>query len=267
MIYFKEGLTYSDDNISSFLDFHLQSLAREVKCYIKDTNDFLKKLRSLPNLPDDIILCTGNGVGLYPNIPRDKGLPALHKRLDLRQEKDVTTSTLIELADVVLKNNIFTFMEKTLKQNRGATIGTKFAPPYSILFMGELEKKILSKIELKPYLWWRYIDDIFFLWEHGEEKLKKFIEYLNEKHPTIKFTAEWSQTLIDFLDVSVSFIGGKITTDLYVKATDSHKYLHSSSCHPYHGKKGIPYSQALRLNRICSILFLLIEDVMILKSG
>ena len=87
-------------------------------------------------------------------------------------------------------------MEKTLKQ-KGTAIGTKFAPPYSILFMAELEEEILlSEIELKPYLWWRYIDDIFFLWEHGEEKLKKFIEYLNEKHPTIKFTAEWSQTSI-----------------------------------------------------------------------
>ena len=74
------------------------------------------------------------------------------------------------------------------------------------------------------------------------------------KHPTIKFTAEWSQTSINFLDVTVSLIGGKITTDLYVKATDSHQYLHSSSCHPYHCKKGIPYSQAFRLNRICSDL-------------
>ena len=118
--------------------------------------------------------------------------------------------------------------------------------------MAELQEEILSEMELKPYLWWRYIDDIFFLWEHGEEKLKKFIEYLNEKHLTIKFTAEWSQTSINFLDVSVSFTDGKITTDLYAKATDSHQYLHSSSCHPYHCKKGIPYSQALRLSRICS---------------
>ena len=243
---------YYTENISSFLDFHLQPLAREVKSYIKDTNDFLKKLRSLPNLPDDIILCTADVVGLYPNIPHEEGLSALRKRLDLRQEKDVTTSTLVELAEVVIKNNIFTFKEKTLKQKRGTAIGTKFAPPYSILFMAELEEEILSEIELKPYLWWRYIDDIFFLWEHGEEKLKGFIEYLNEKHPTIKFTAEWSKTSINFLDVTVSLVGGNITTDLYVKPTDSHQYLHSSSCHPYHCKKGIPYSQALRLNRICS---------------
>ena len=59
---------YFTENIYSFLDFHLQPLAREVKSYIKDTNDFLKKLRSLPNLPYDIILCTVDVVGLYPNI-------------------------------------------------------------------------------------------------------------------------------------------------------------------------------------------------------
>ena len=34
------------ENISAFLDFHLQPLTREVKSYIKDTNAFLKKLRS-----------------------------------------------------------------------------------------------------------------------------------------------------------------------------------------------------------------------------
>ena len=48
---------YYSEHISSFLDFHLKPLAREVKFFIKDTNDILKTLRSLPNLPDDIVLC------------------------------------------------------------------------------------------------------------------------------------------------------------------------------------------------------------------
>ena len=118
--------------------------------------------------------------------------------------------------------------------------------------MAELKEETLNEIELRPYLLWRYIDDIFFLWEHGEEKLKEFIEHLNEKHPTIKFTAEWSQTSINFLDATVSLIGGKVTANLYVEHTDSHQYLHSSSYHPDQCKKGIPYNQTLRLNRICS---------------
>ena len=48
------------------------------------------------------------------NIPHDEGLSALRKQLDLRQEKDITTSKLVEVNEVVLKNNIFTFKEKTL---------------------------------------------------------------------------------------------------------------------------------------------------------
>ena len=55
---------YYTKNISSFLDHHLQPLAQAVKSYIKDTNEFLKRLRSLPKLPDDIILCTMDVVGL-----------------------------------------------------------------------------------------------------------------------------------------------------------------------------------------------------------
>ena len=55
---------------------------------------------------------------------------------------------------------------------------------------------------------------------------------------------------------------------IYVKPTDSHQYLHSSPCHPDHFKKGIPYSQALRLDRIrVQTLILLMEDVMILKNA
>ena len=45
---------------------------------------------------------------------------------------------------------------------------------------------------------------------------------------------------------------GIIETDLFSKPTDKHQHLLYSSCHPYHTKKAIPYSLALRLRRICS---------------
>ena len=46
------------ENISFFIEYHLKSLAQNVKLYMRDTNDFLSKLASLPPLPDDVILCT-----------------------------------------------------------------------------------------------------------------------------------------------------------------------------------------------------------------
>ena len=72
---------YHTENISSFLDFHLQPIAKNVESYIKDIYDFLKKLRSLTNVPGNS-LCTMDVDNLYPNIPHDEGLYALRKRLN-----------------------------------------------------------------------------------------------------------------------------------------------------------------------------------------
>ena len=82
-------------------------------------------------------------------------------------EKYISSDTLCDLAEVVLKDNVFKFGKKILKEKRGTAIGTKFAPPYSILFMAELGEEILRKVEFQAYLWWGYIADIFLLWEHG----------------------------------------------------------------------------------------------------
>ena len=122
------------------------------------------------------------------------------------------------------------------------------APPYAVLFMGDLEEKILKAWHKKPLTWWRYIDDIFMLWQ----ELEKFVEFLNCYQPTIKFTDDYSREKIHFLDVSVRKTNNQLVTDLYIKPTDTHQNLHAGSCHVYHAKKSILYSQALRLNRICS---------------
>ena len=243
---------YFTENISAFLDYHLQPLARQVKSYIKDTNDFLKKLRDLSDLPEEYLLCTVDVVGLYPNIPHDGGLAALRKALDARENKTISTDTLLELTGCVLKNNIFEHNGNIFKQKQGTAIGTKMAPPYAVLFLADLEEQFLASSQLKPFVWWRYIDDIFMIWQHGEENLKLFLENLNSCHPTIKFTADYSSEKINFLDVQVTRCDDRLVTDLFVKATDTHQYLHASSCHVFHSKRSIPYSQTLRLNRICS---------------
>ena len=68
-----------------------------------------------------------------------------------------------------------------------------------------------------------------------------------------KFTHESSTTSISFLDTLVCKNNQDILyTNLYTKPTDSHMYLHYTSSHPKHCKTGLPYSQFLRLRRICS---------------
>ena len=44
---------YYTENTSSILYFHLLPIAKKAKSYMKDNNDFLKKLGSIPNTPDN----------------------------------------------------------------------------------------------------------------------------------------------------------------------------------------------------------------------
>ena len=96
-------------------------------------NDFLCKLRDLPPLPESAIFVTIDVVSLYPHIPHNEGLEALKDVLDERENKTISTDSLIELSDIVLNNNFFEFNSDTYKQKRGAAIGTKMAPSYAIV--------------------------------------------------------------------------------------------------------------------------------------
>ena len=198
-------------------------------------------------------VCTIDVVSLYPNISHDEVLIAMRKDLDLLKGKIISTESLIELAECVLKNIIFEQNLSFYKQLRGTAISTKMAPPYAIIFFSDLEERFFSDCEISPLVWWRYIkDDIFMLWQHGKKKLKKFLEIVNSYHSTIKFTANYSREKISFLDVEVKKKGNQLVTGLYIKPTDTHQYLHASSCHTFHSKKSIHDSRALRLNRVCS---------------
>ena len=91
------------------------------------------------------------------------------------------------------------------------------------------------------------------IWTHGEEKLTQFLNELNNFHSNLKFTYETFSCTVIFLDLNVSLRNGALNTDLYIKPTDGHQYLHFQSSHPLHIKNSIPYSQALRVSRICSL--------------
>ena len=158
----------------------------------------MKKLNELRDLPDDFILCAIDVVGLCPNIPHKEGLEDIRTALDKREDQTILTDSLILLAECVLKNNVFEHNMRCFKQLQGTAIGTKFAPPYATLFIGYLEDKILNSFVQKPLVWWSSMDDIFMIWQHGEEKLKEFLKILNSCHPTIKFTAEYSLDKVNF---------------------------------------------------------------------
>ena len=80
----------------------------------------------------------------------------------------------MKVAEFVSKNNYFEFNGKVKKQLLGTAIGTKFAPVYASIFMDKLQSVFLKSQEPTQFLWYSYIDDVFFIWSRDEEKLEFF---------------------------------------------------------------------------------------------
>ena len=102
-------------------------------------------------------------------------------------DKTVLTEDIIKVAEFVLKNNLFEFNSKFYKQISGTEIGTKFAPPYACMFMDYIEAEFLKSQKIKPSLWKKFIDGIFFVWTDTGKNLDKFLEDLNKFYPNLTY--------------------------------------------------------------------------------
>ena len=246
------------ENISQWVDDQLAPLVRELPSYLQDDNDFLRKIKTVNEthtLPPGTILATWDVKSLYTSIPTEGGVSACRKQLESSGKSSVVVNAIVKFIYLILQNNIFRFASGFFVQKIGTAMGTRMAPNYANLFMGDLEDEIMQSYPLKPLVWFRYIDDIFFIWTHGREELNKFLKHANNnRHGMVFETTEDSVSFkqVPFLDVLVILKDGVLSTDLYTKPTDKFQYLNFKSCHPFHQKSNLPYALALRIRRICS---------------
>ena len=55
--------------------------------YVRDSRDFITKIKGIQSIPSNAILVTVDVVELYPLIPCDSGLKALKNILDKKKTK------------------------------------------------------------------------------------------------------------------------------------------------------------------------------------
>ncbi len=244
------------EKISAFVDEHIKQYVKTFPSYVRDTTDFISKLRSLKT-NQRIILVTMDVTSLYTNIPNNEGKTAIHRTLvEKKYNGRASIRSIMDLLECVLHKNNFEFNDRHYLQIGGTAMGTKLAPSYSCIYMSQLEKKLLERAPYKPEIYLRFIDDIFCAFCVGEQQVHEFIDYMNSCHHSIKFTAEISTEQVTFLDtiVKIDPITNEIYTDLHTKDTDTQNYLSYDSCHPIHCKKGGPYGEFLRIRRNCQRL-------------
>ena len=92
-------------------------------------------------------------------------------------------------------------------------------------------------------------------WEHETDTLPSFLDYRNDVDEAgkIKFTMEIAdqQKGLEFLDLRIKCVDGKLSVDVFAKLTNSFTYAKPSTCYPRKNINNVPRGIALRLCRIC----------------
>jgi hypothetical protein len=242
--------------IAQYIDSFLAPLSVTHASYVKNTTDFLDKITSITS-PDDCILFTLDVESLYTNIDNIAGLASVKRAFDRTLDTDRPDREIMELLEISLKYNDFQFKSNFYLQIHGTAMGKVFAPNYANIFMADWEEKALSSCNKLPIVYLRYLDDIFGIWTHGETEFNDFLTILNNQHPSIRVTSEFSYESVNFLDTTI-FKGERFNTTgimdskVFFKPTDTHQLLHKESFHPKHTFSGILKSQILRFRRICN---------------
>lgn len=251
------GCDSPTDRLSNYISKIINPIAQAQPSYLKDTKHFIQIIDKSENLTHDTFLVTADVTSLYTNIPHEEGMSAVIKSLTEHKHilpPHTPRSGIIQnFLHFILKGNHFNFLDKHYLQIQGTAMGTKMAPAYANIFMAHIEHSITQQHLEHILLWKRYIDDIFFIWHGTHNSLDEFIHKANTHHPSIKFTFEYSQTEVNFLDTKI-YIDKKrkLQTTIYRKPTDKNLILHFDSHHPLHIKRNIIYTQALRYKRIIS---------------
>jgi len=130
----------------------------------------------------------------------------------------------------------------------------KTAVSFANIFMAIIGTEILSKVVSKPTVWKRSIDKVFSLWDIVKPDIETFIEQANLHHPSIKFTAEISDSETVFRDKMV-YKGTRfrdqtiLDVKTHFKPTETFQYTHFTSCHLPSVKNGFVKGEALRILR------------------
>lgn len=243
------------ERISEYIDFFLQPLACRHESFLRDSYDFVQKISNRP-IPSDALIVTGDIVSLYTNMDIQRSLDVVMEIFREFPDFHRSDGAIVELLEIVLKNNEFSFAGKLYRQVFGTAMGKRFSPSLANIYLLEFDRFVRTGFRIRPLFYFRYIDDTFMIWPGTIAELREFEGLLNNLIPSIRINFVIRKQVAEFLDTTVyKYCEGNQTvlkTSVFFKPTDTHQLLHAHSFHPPHTAKGIVKSQLLRFKRICS---------------
>jgi hypothetical protein len=230
------------------------------------SSSILKNSMQLVNELEDLeintssILVTCDIESLYTNINQNKAaeiiLSILMKNFNDNMGFCMIHPLLIhKYLEFIFDNNYINFNDAIYKQHYGIAMGTPVAPIIANIYMWDIESKLFQKLKeinskLIPFKYYRYLDDIFMIWNSSIDDLLAFKNLFNSMDSNIKMTMVHNNNEIDYLDLVIfknEF--NKINFKVHQKNLNKYLYMPFNSNHPKHIGKGIVKTELIRYIR------------------
>lgn len=243
--------------VSLYLDQFLKQLATQHPSYIKDSYDFVHKIQNKV-ISTHSILVTADITSLYTNMKLHLTMDSVINQFKLHPNPARPDHILLRLLNILLHFNEFSFDDTYYRQTCGIAMGLSSAPHLANIFLITFDHLATSGFHITPSYYFRFLDDIFFIFEGSLLELDNYLHYLNSLIPGIKLTFTYDLNNINFLDMTIfkHYVPESqfptLQTKIYFKPTDNHLLLHTASYHPPHFFKSVVKSQLIRFGRLTS---------------
>ena len=243
-------------NTATFITKILQNYCGKTSSFVKDSTDFIKKIKHLSINPEEETLVSFDVSVLFTSIPVPVALQVINSKISICINFTNVCKTLtvkfIKLLEFTLTNCIFCFNKKFYKQLQGAAMGSPVSPVIANIYMGYFESlTILSSSTLIKW-WFRYVDDVHSA--TSKDQVNKLQEHLNSIDPHIKFTIELPETDgLPFLDTLTKPTSNSIESTVYRKPNHTDRYLDYNSNHPISAKPSVIHFLIHRAKQVCHI--------------
>jgi len=183
---------------------------------------------------------------MYTNINTTTGIQSIKKFIQNNQDvipEEFPSDLLLQILQIVMENNIFTFGNTTWLQLSGTAMGTPVACAYATRSYGQHENSyILPNFGAQLLYYRRFIDDVFGIWippeTNPEGKWKEFKEVLNN-WGGLEWVTEKPTKATVFLDLNIKILQSKIHTSTFQKSLNLYLYIPPKSAHPPSCLKGL----------------------------
>ena len=244
--------------IGKWVNEQLTPVQKNQPSYFKDSFA-LKELLNPLRLPPNARLFTSDARSMYTNIKTTEALSSISAYLRANRSKySYPVNALIDALHLVFENNLFKFGDTFWRQTSGTAMGTPPAPSWATIFFGIYEDELVPRWSEQISFYKRFIDDVFGIWlthQDPDEDRRLWSEFerdMNGCHGLI-WDCESPTTTVNFMDMTISIVNGRLSTTLYEKKANLYLYIPPHSSHPKGVLTGLVFGQILRIRRLCSI--------------